>query len=158
MSVSLSCWQGPGNEHLEWVPSLLDYWRDPVACDSSTRIGLLSCKQPRISLSYTYKVSQGPREERSGQEHCSSCLRQSLHVHSWIIARAKESVCFVTAPLTPLIASQSKWSVCLWVHWIALWAFSWTSVHHSNQSTLTERQGYESMYSLKAGSDYWFCL
>lgn len=160
MSIALSCWQGPGNEHLEWLPSALGYWRDPVACDSSTRVGLVSCKQPGISLSYTCKVSQWPREERSSQKYCLSCLNKagSLHVHSWIIPRAKESMCFLTAPTAPLIASQSKWSVCLWGLWIALWAFLWTSVHHSYQSTLTERQGYEPMYSLEARSDYLLCL
>lgn len=96
MSIAISCWQGPGNEHLEWLPSALGYWRDPVACDSSTRVGLVSCKQPGISLSYTCKVSQWPREERSSQKYCLSCLNKagSLHVHSWIIPRAKESVCF----------------------------------------------------------------
>lgn len=151
---------GSGNESLEWMPSAMGYWRHPVACDSSTRVGLLSCKQPGISLSYTCKAAQWPREERSAQKHCLSCLNkaESLHVHSWIISRAKENMYFLTAPTAPLTASQNKWSVCLWVLWIALWAFLWTSVHHSYQSMLTKRQGYKSTYSLEAGSDYWFCL
>lgn len=128
----------PGNEHLEQMPSSLGYWRDAVSCDSSTRAGLLSCKQPGVSLPYTCKVSRWLREESSGQKHCLSCWNkaESLHVHSWIIPRAKEGISYCS--LTPLAASQSNWSVCIWVLWKALWAFLWASVHHSHQSTLTE--------------------